>query len=272
VPASDLPREGFFEKGESSAQCSALEPSYPSTHEAADKPGGSASSAPPPPLHTVQGSPFFAQDPAPGSYWCDHAGVLLFAQLLGEISKGVSAQRLDILAQWLAALWLDAQNIEQTKFLNWEDLELILGPGVRYPTPQRNQLRVLSADPELIQALLRFNQKQLGVTVGTDFYFDPHVKHYTGEQNVLKGWCPKIRFADKILQSDFMHTAQGAPIYFETTDKFADLRERFLGVIARARRALAWPAERVLTAVLDRGIHGHEVFERGLHEAKRELS
>ena len=137
----------------------------------------------------------------------------------------------------MAALWLGAQNIEQTKFLNGEDLELILGGVVRFPTTQRDQLKALAVDHQLINELWRFNQKNLGA-LGTDFYFDPHTKHYTGEQNVLKGWCSKIRLADKVLHSDFIHTAQGAPIYFETTDNFADLRQRFCGVIARARLAL----------------------------------
>ena len=103
----------------------------------------------------------------------------------------------------------------RTKLLNWEDLELALGPGVRYPTQQREKLKELATDAALVKGLFRFNQDLLGDTVWTDFYFDPHVKHYTGEQNILKGWCPKIRFADRVLQSDFMHTAQGAPIYSE---------------------------------------------------------
>jgi hypothetical protein len=108
------------------------------------------------------------------------------------------------------------------------------------------------------------NQQWLGDAVGTDLYFDPHFKHDTGEQNRLKGWCSKIRFADKILQSDLIHTAQGAPIYFETTDNFADLRERFFDVVQRARATLGWPAERVLTMIVDRGIDSDGVFERGL--------
>ena len=33
----------------------------------------------------------------------------------------------------------------------------------------------------------------------------------TGEQNVLKGWCSKIRFADKILQSDCLIICLCAP-------------------------------------------------------------
>jgi hypothetical protein len=210
---------------------------------------------------TAHPSPFFPRDPAASLYWCDHAGVLIFAAALAGVSY-LGAREQTILAQWLAALWLGAQNIEQSKFLNWEDLALILGGVVRFPTPQREELKALAADPKLVDELFRFNQRNLGPAVGSDFYFDPHTKHYTGEQNVLKGWCSKIRFADKVLQSDFIHTAQGAPIYFETTDSFADLRQRFCGVIARARQALQWPASLVPTFVVDRAIHGAEFFER----------
>jgi hypothetical protein len=206
-------------------------------------------------------SPFFPKDPAESLYWCDHAGVLVFATALAAISQ-VSPTPQRILAQWMAALLLGAQNIEQTKYLNWEDLELILGPVVRFPTPQRDQLKALAADPGLLDKLWRFNQTNLGPAVGSDFYFDPHTQHYTGEQNVLKGWCPKIRGADKVLHSDFIHTAQGAPIYCETTDNFADLRQRFGGVIGRARQALQWPAQTVPTFVVDRGIYGAEFFEQ----------
>jgi len=206
-------------------------------------------------------SPFFPKDPAEALYWCDHAGVLVFATALAAISQ-VSPTPQRILAQWMAALLLGAQNIEQTKYLNWEDLELILGQVVRFPTPQRDQLKALAADPGLIAELWRFNQKNLGQAVGSDFYFDPHTKHYTGEQNVLKGWCPKIRGADKVLHSDFLHTAQGAPIYFETTDNFVDLRQRFCGFIGRARQALQWPADTVPTFVVDRGCYGAEFFEK----------
>ena len=228
-----------------------------------NRPDSSANSsiqAEPPSGNTAHHTPFFPKDPACSLYWCDHAGVLMFATALAAVSK-VTPTPQGILAQWMAALWLGAQNIEQTKYLNWEDLELILGGVVRFPTPQREQLKSLAADPELLDALWRFNQKNLGEAVGSDFYFDPHTKHYTGEQNVLKGWCPKIRFADKVLHSDFIHTAQGAPIYCETTDNFADLRQRFRGVIGRARQALQWSADIVPTVIVDRGVYGEEFFE-----------
>ena len=211
--------------------------------------------------NNAHSSPFFPKDPAQALYWCDHAGVLVFATALAAIAQ-VCPTPQRILAQWMAALLLGAQNIEQTKYLNWEDLELILGQLVRFPTPQRDQLKALADDPGLIDELWRFNQKNLGETVGNDFYFDPHTKHYTGEQNVLKGWCPKIRGADKVLHSDFLHTAHGAPIYFETTDNFVDMRQRFCGVIGRARQALQWLADTVPTFVVDRGFYGAEFFEK----------
>jgi hypothetical protein len=226
--------------------------------DAASQPGVEAGT---PSGNNAHLSPFFPRDPAESLYWCDHAGVLVFAAALAAIS-GVSSTPQRILAQWMAALLLGAQNIEQTKYLNWEDLELILGEAVRFPTPQRDQLKALAADPGLLDTLWRFNQTNLGPAVGSDFYFDPHTKHYTGEQNVLKGWCPKIRGADKVLHSDFLHTAQGAPIYFETTDNFVDLRQRLGGVIGRARQALQWPAQAVPTFVVDRGCYGLEFFEQ----------
>jgi hypothetical protein len=250
APAPPQTRESSVKSWEQShadkAPDSAVQPSV-----AAGTPSGS----------NAHSAPFFPQDPAPALYWCDHAGVLVFATALAAISQvGPTPQR--ILAQWTAALLLGAQNIEQTKYLNWEDLELILGGVVRFPTPQREQLKALAADPGWLDQLWRFNQTNLGPAVGSDFYFDPHSKHYTGQQNVLKGWCPKIRGADKVLHSDFVHTAQGAPIYFETTDNFSDLRQRFGGVIGRARQALQWPTDTVPTFVVDRGIYGAEFFEQ----------
>ncbi len=248
-----------LENGETTVRCPAEGSADPVSVAAASP--GLPPPAPPPPNDNAHSTPFFPQDPHPANYWCDHAGVLIFAAALAAVSR-VAATTQTILAQWLAALWLGAQNIEQTKFLNWADLELVLGGVVRFPTPQRQELKVLATDPGVIDGLWRFNQKNLGPDAGADFYFDPHTKHYTGDQNVLKGWCPKIRFADKVLHSDFIHTAQGAPIYFETTDNFADLRQRFRGVIGRARQALQWPADFVPTLVVDRGIYGQEFFEQ----------
>ena len=213
-----------------------------------------------------KGSPVLL-GPAPGqSVWCDHAGVLLFARALNQVSAVVEPPQ-PLLRQWSATLLLGAVNIEQTKFLNWQDLELLLGTVVRFPAPQRDLLKLVATEAT-VEALFRFNAQ--GLSQSNDFYFDPHTQRYTGQQNVLKGWCPAVRLADKALHSDFVHTNRGEPIYFETTDNFEDLRQRFFAVLARCRKVHRWPAERVLTAVVDRGIFGAEVFEKvladpGLH-------
>lgn len=214
-----------------------------------------------PPTNTVHRSAFFPKALAPANSWCDHAGVLLFASALAAVPT-VAAPPQPILAQWLAALLLGAHNIEQTKFLNDADLEFILGRVVRFPTPQRELLKLLAEDAAVLAGLWRFNLKNLGPAVGSDFYFDPHSKHYTGEQPVLKGWCANLHSATKVMHSDFIHTARGEPIYCETTDNFEDLRQRFFGVVARARSAFQWPRDQGLTFVLDRGVYGAEFFEQ----------
>ena len=62
---------------------------------------------------------------------------------------------------------------------------------------------------------------------------DPHNKHYTGMKPNLKGWCATIRWADKALHSDFLHSVKGEALYSQCADNFADLRQRFESVLAR---------------------------------------
>ena len=210
-----------------------------------------------------------AAERAPQILWCDHLGVLLFAPVLLAVAQLVKPAE-GLLKQWLASLLLGALNIEQTKFLNWTDLSRLLGAVVRFPHPQRQELERVATQAN-IEALARFNAQQLGAESQSQFYFDPHTKHYTGQKNVLKGWCAAIRWADKAMHSDFIHTLAGEPLYFETTDNFADLRERFFEVVQRCRQVMKWPAERVLSFVVDRAIFGQEVFEQVLADAALHL-
>ena len=215
--------------------------------------------------------------PQPGeATLCDHAGVMIFAASLASLPAVVDPPQ-PILAQWLASTLLGAHNIEQTKLLNWSDLGLLLGSTVCFPAPQRELLGTL-ATPQTVAAVLRWNFQQLGAPVmrSNDFYLDPHTKHYTGMQRVLKGWCASIRWADKVMHGDFIHTAQGHPIYFEWVDNYDDLRVRFRPLIERMRATLGLdendpPAPpRTLTIVVDRGIYSNELFslvaaDAGLH-------
>jgi len=204
----------------------------------------------------------WALEEAPQTVWCDHLGVLLFAPVLVAVAQVIDRPEA-LFKQWLASLLLGALNIEQTKFLNWPDMSQLLGTVVRFPHPQRQQLERVAIQAN-IEALARFNSQQIGADAQSQFYFDPHTKHYTGQENVLEGWCPAIRWADKAMHSDFIHTVAGEPLYFETTDNFADLRQRFFDVVKRCRQVMKWPEERVLTFVVDRGIFGKDVFDKVL--------
>jgi hypothetical protein len=199
---------------------------------------------------------------APQTLWCDHIGMLVFAPVLEAVAQVVDPPQA-LFKQWLASLFSGALNIEQTKFLNWPDLSRLVGEVVRFPHPQRQELERVATQAN-IEALARFNAQQIGAESQSQFYFDPHTKHYTGEQNVLEGWCAAIRWADKAMHSDFIHTVSGEPLYFETTDNFADLRQRFFAVVQRCRQVMKWPPERVLSLVVDRAIFGQEVFEKVL--------
>ena len=201
---------------------------------------------------------------------CDHVGVLIFASALGTIAQATTPRE-PLLAQWLGSILLGAVNVEQTKYLNWNDLGHMLDNPVRFPSPQREELTRL-ATPETIDAVLRWNAQQLGLgDEDNDLYYDPHTTHYTGAQNVLKGWCAAIRWADRLINSDYIHTAQGHPIYFECTDNYDDLRTRFLPLIGRLRSSLQWSNERVLTCVVDRGIFSNQVFTQVLADASIHL-
>lgn len=206
---------------------------------------------------------------APQTVWCDHAGVLVFAPSLLAIAQVLDPPE-PRFTQWLASLLLGALNIEQTKFLNWQDMAQLLGSVVRFPHPQRQELGRLATPPSF-QGLACFNSRCLGAGEQSDFYFDPHTKQYTGQENVLQGWCPAIRSADKAMHSDFIHTAAGEPLYFETSDNFYDVRQRFFEVVERCRQVLEWPQARVLSWVVDRAIFGREVFEKVLNDAGMHL-
>ena len=202
--------------------------------------------------------------PQPGdTILCDHVGMLIFASSLSTIANATTPAE-PLLAQWLGSILLGAVNIGQTKYLNWQDLGNLLGQTVRFPTPQRGQLTRM-ATPATIDAVLRWNYQQLATAPGdNDFYYDPHTAHYTGMQNVLKGWCANIRWADKLINSDYIHTAKGHPIYFECTDNYDDLRARFQPLVGRLRTSLQWTQQRVLTFVIDRGIYSNQIFSQVL--------
>jgi len=172
-----------------------------------------------------KGSPFSEEGKEEEYSLCHHAGLLIFAGQLKRLGERCPGRGL-LLKQWLSVILLGAKNIEQTKLLDFCDLQMFLGGTKRLLNEQRQELKRLSTI-EMIGELYRFNGEEVGAAGSKDFYYDPHTKHYTGMQKVLKGWCSSIRFADKALHMDFIHTSDGYPVYSEPTDNYEDLRSRF---------------------------------------------
>jgi transposase len=188
-----------------------------------------------------------------------HAGVLIFSNWLLEIAR--VHVRGKLLRQWLVTVLLESVNIEQSKYVNWESLELFIGDTVPGTVKQRSLLGEVAVS-NASQAVLRLNANVAGVSDCRDFYYDPHTKHYTGASKLLKGWCSSIRWADKALHCDYVHTSHGMPVFVEYADNFHDLRERFESVVASFRKTVGMAPGEKLTVAMDRGVYGIEVFQR----------
>ena len=116
------------------------------------------------------------------------------------------------------------------------------------------------AKKDFIDKLLVFNIDLVKSKTTNDFYYDPHTKHYTGIRKILKGWCSKVRIADKVLNMDFIHNTQGYPLYFNIVDNYDDLRVRFFKEIERFRSLGKFTNDQILTFIIDRGIFSSKVF------------
>jgi hypothetical protein len=204
--------------------------------------------------------------------WCSHLGLLLFSEPLSALEDVLGADKGPPVIQWASQVLLGAANLEQTKLLSAADLSLLLG-GEPAGTPghQRKKLAALAEDPALARDILRWNFQRVGGPTMSDFYFDPHTKHYTGKKNVLKGWCSKIRWADKVLQGDFIHSTSGQPLYLENTDSYEDMRQRFMQSEERFRDCMDIGQERVLTWIIDRGIYSNKIFARFIDSPNKHL-
>ena len=204
-------------------------------------------------------SPVSEGSRAGAAHFVHHLGVLLFAEVLLKV--GDLAEEWGWMAkQWLATLLLGAVNIEQSKLLDFEGLELMLGRTLRSRRPQRRKLGEM-ASANAAGKLLPLNAATVDAPDRGDFYYDPHGKHCTTQKmRLLKGWCGGKHFADKVLHMDFIHAASGHPVYIAYYDNYDDLRERFGETVKDMRAALGIGEDEILALVLDRGIYSKEVL------------
>ena len=195
------------------------------------------------------------------SRWNAHLGAILFLPLISKMHHQLGEFGHEI-CQFLLQILLGAHNLEQVKLQSRSDWMFMLGDELMgMPDNQRKKLKEIADDTAHTQQLLYWNYQLVCKPTDSDFYYDPHVKHYTGEQNVLKGWCSKIRWADKIINSDVIHNHEGAPVYLEVTDNYLDMRERFKTLHQRFRTCMKLPSEQTLSFIIDRGIYSKDLFE-----------
>jgi transposase len=196
---------------------------------------------------------FYSQQVA----FCYHIGVLLFSNEIHKFSQWIS----DTLArQFLVTVLLGAKNIEQTKILDFNALRAMLGIVTSNRFIQRRELSQMAIESN-INELLKFNAQIINAHQYTDFYYDPHVKKYTGMEKILKGWCATIKGVAKIINMDFIHLAPtGHPLYMELADNFHSMADRFKKELKDFRTTLGYE-NKILTFIFDRGIFSFEVFE-----------
>lgn len=195
------------------------------------------------------------------SGFCYHAGILVFAHYLYLLKKSHLKECENFVIQWLTTILLGAKNIEQSKLLNFQSLDLFLDNPVRNLHQQRIKLKEVATE-ENINKLLSINSFLVEASKETDFYYDPHTKHYTGLKKILKSWCSKVRTAAEIINTDFIHTSGGFPVYLKNGDTFDDMRVRFFKDVKEFRKIAQISDDQIITMCIDRGIFSTEVLEK----------
>ncbi len=163
--------------------------------------------------------------------FCYYTGILIFSPFLSYLQYS----GFGFIIQWVVSVLLGAKNIEQTKKLNFPSLNILLGNTVKNTKSQREFLKTNTTSWN-IEQLLRLNINLVGVRDQSDFYYDPHSKHYTGLRNLLRGWCSKIKKAGKAIYMDFIHSCKGYPLYLNIVDNYDDMRIRFFRDIQNFRK------------------------------------
>jgi hypothetical protein len=206
-------------------------------------------------------SPVLEESPDIKIRFVHHLGVTIFSSILQKV-EAVNNTAGWLIKQWLATLFLGTVNIEQSKLLDFESLNAVLGRTLFSRCPQRKYLEALACT-QTADELLIANYKQVNAGDYSDFYYDPHTKHCTTKDlRLLKSWCGGKHMVAKVLEMDFIHTSNGHPVHIGYGDSYTDLRERFIGTINDFRSLHNIDEERILSVTVDRGIFGKDTFRK----------
>ena len=199
----------------------------------------------------------FLSGPAPQPpEFSHHAGLLILAPWLVETFSPLPA----LIRQFAAQILLGSVNFERSKLIHYKSLSRIIGELIRTPRHQSIQCRAAS-EANVEQVVWKANAALLGLARLRIVYFDPHTEEYTGQFQVLKGWCGALHGVARAIHLDFIHTAHGHPCLVRHFDNFEDMRQRFF----RCRSAfisLLCPVTSGFIWVIDRGIWSLDVFDQ----------
>ncbi len=191
-----------------------------------------------------------------------HTGAILFAALLDVFC--LRHRNVPVwYRQWIGQVLQGAVNIEQCREISAPDLSEFVG-SVRAGTDcQRTALREMAA----LEGVLDIYRANLALlSDGPDrnevFYYDPHAKEYTGQLDVLKGWCGRRHGVAKVIYLDAIHSESGRCCFVQHYCSFYDLRERFFMTLALFDRLVPEGRRGGRTFVLDRGIYGVDTLAR----------
>lgn len=191
-----------------------------------------------------------------------HAGAILFAALMDVFFlRHRSAP--GWYRQWIGQVLQGAVNIEQCRKISAPDLSEFVGSVKAGTDCQRAALKEMAG----LEATLDIYRANLALlSDGPDrndvFYYDPHAKEYTGQLNVLKGWCGRRHGVTKAIYLDAIHTESGRCCFIQHYCPFYDLRERFFMTLELFDRLVPEDRRAGRTFVLDRGIYGLDALAR----------
>lgn len=191
-----------------------------------------------------------------------HAGAILFAVLLDMfLLRHRNAP--GWYRQWIGQILQGAVNIEQCREISAPDLSEFVGRVKAGTDCQRAALKQMAGLEETLD-IYRANLALLsdGPDRNDVFYYDPHAKEYTGQLNVLKGWCGRRHNVAKAIYLDAIHTESGRCCFIQHYCPFYDLRERFFMTLELFDRLVPEDRRSGRTFVLDRGIYGMDALAR----------
>lgn len=205
-------------------------------------------------VHTSPTFPF-TDGGVGGGVLLRHAGLVLFGLWL-RFFAGLQRQMICQILQ-------GAVNVEQSKSLCRGSLGRFSEIPAGGLKAQRDALEAQATQENLME-IYRQNRELIadGPNRGDLYYFDPHVKEYTGSLDVLKGWCGRRHGVAKAVNLDCFHTRSGRLCFIGHYSPYYDMRERFFMSLAQFDELFNEDKRRARTFVIDRGIFGKDAFGR----------